>query len=340
MEQTTPELRSLTNPPNDGITALTYLNHNLLASTSWDGCLRVHDTSSLEPQTVTATPQVPLLTLAPKYSGSSSSVNNENVSNVLYVGCLDGTVRSFDVSSSTWNTLGSHNDNAGCSAVVEAGNGMVVSAGWDSTVRCWDVRSNTSTVLDLPGKAFSMDARENTVVVATSGRRLCIYDCRQMGQPISLVQDRESSLKYQTRTVRLFPDATGMAIGSIEGRVAIEYVDENAALALGRKKYAFKCHRVGETIYPVNSIAFHPTYGTFATGGCDGTVVIWDGLNKKRISSLPKFPTSIAAMVFSPDGSELAIASSYTFEEGERDHPRDELFVRKMLDSECKPKQK
>ena len=104
------------------------------------------------------------------------------------------------------------------------------------------------------------------------------------------------------------------------------------------KKYAFKCHRESTTVYPVNAIAFHPKYGTFATGGCDGTVVTWDGLHKKKLASLPKFATSIAALAYNHDGSELAIASSYTFEEGERDHPRDEIFVRPILDSECRPK--
>ena len=37
------------------------------------------------------------------------------------------------------------------------------------------------------------------------------------------------------------------------------------------RRYAFKCHRksdVGkDTVYPVNSIAFHPLFGTFASGG-------------------------------------------------------------------------
>lgn len=70
------------------------------------------------------------------------------------------------------------------------------------------------------------------------------------------------------------------------------------------------------------------------------TAVLWDGLNKKKITTLPKFPTSIAAMAFNHDGTELAIASSYTFEEGEREHPKDEIYVRPMLDSECAPKAK
>jgi cell cycle arrest protein BUB3 len=98
---------------------------------------------------------------------------------------------------------------------------------------------------------------------------------------------------------------------------------------------------VGDTIYPVNAIAFHPKFGTFATGGADGTVVFWDAENKKRLTSLTKFAsTSVAALAFNHDGTELAVASSYTFEEGERDHPRDEIFVRKVLEEEIQPKQK
>ena len=68
--------------------------------------------------------------------------------------------------------------------------------------------------------------------------------------------------------------------------------------------------------------------------------VTWDGFHRKRLTALPAFGTSVAALAFSHDGSALAMASSYTFEEGERDHPRDEIFVRRMLDSDCQPKSK
>ncbi len=106
------------------------------------------------------------------------------------------------------------------------------------------------------------------------------------------------------------------------------------------KKYAFKCHRVNDTIYPVNAIAFHPIYGTFATGGADGTVVTWDAANKKKLSAITKCPTSVSALSFNADGTRLAIASSYTFEEGERDHPREEIYIRDVLESEVRPKSK
>jgi cell cycle arrest protein BUB3 len=243
---------------------------------------------------------------------------------------------------------------------------LVASAGWDSRFHLWDLRTSGGTAVSsitLPGKAFAMDfdRTHNRIVVATAGRRICFLDIRN-SNTAELVLDRESSLKYQTRTVKFFPLGVGIALGSIEGRVAVEFLQDlgiksgtpydsftsiitllsvcvlNPLSLIDKSKYAFKCHRVGDIVFPVNCIDFHPKFGTFCTGGCDRTVVIWDGWNKKKLTTLPKFPTSIAALAFNEDGSQLAIASSYTFEEGEREHARDEIYVRQMLDSECQPK--
>ena len=49
----------------------------------------------------------------------------------------------------------------------------------------------------------------------------------------------------------------------------MEYFDNSEQVQT--KKYAFKCHRKSEAgrdvVFPVNAIAFHPIFGTFATGG-------------------------------------------------------------------------
>jgi len=55
---------------------------------------------------------------------------------------------------------------------------------------------------------------------------------------------------------------------------------------------------------------------------------------------MAKCPTSIACLAFNNDGTQIAIASSYTYEEGERDHPREEIYVRDVLESEVRPKAK
>jgi len=108
-------------------------------------------------------------------------------------------------------------------------------------------------------------------------------------------------------------------------------------------KFAFKCHRekVGdvEMVYPVNCMSFSQPHGTFATGGCDGIVSIWDAATRKRITQYHKYATSISSIDFSADSQMLAIAVSYTFEEGEKPHPPDAIMVRTVKESEVKPKQ-
>ncbi|GJP31618.1 hypothetical protein CLOM_g14475 [Closterium sp. NIES-68] len=116
------------------------------------------------------------------------------------------------------------------------------------------------------------------------------------------------------------------------------------AEAAQAKKYAFKCHRRSEggrdTVFPVNTIAFHPIYGTFGTGGCDRCREHLDGNNKKRLYQYAKYPTSIAALSFSRDGRLLAVAASYTFEMGDIPHERDTIYIRNVNDAEVKPKPK
>lgn len=351
-----PEATVLPESPNDGITSFRYLHSNksssLLASTSWDGSVRVHDTAAKTLQFSHQMDSGPLFSLATLGGAASDSsggtTNSEDTS--LVTGGMDGSIRMVDLQSSTAQTIGQHDSgedsnvtsSSACSCLASLSPAVVVSAGWHKKVHIWDVRQSSSgaaaaaaVVIDLPGKAFSMDAdlRNQRVVVGTSGRRTCFIDIRNAKMEL----DRESSLKYQIRTVRFSPDGNSIAVGSVEGRVAIEYMEELGLPAAG-KKYAFKCHRSGDIVYPVNAIEFHPKFGTFATGGCDGGVVMWDGLHKKKLTSLPKFPTSISALAFNHDGTELAIASSYTFEDGEREHPRDEIYVREMLEAECKPK--
>ncbi len=77
------------------------------------------------------------------------------------------------------------------------------------------------------------------------------------------------------------------------GRVAVEYLDPSTEVQ--KKKYAFKCHRLKEDgvekIFPVNAISFHAGHNTFATGGSDGFVNIWDGFNKKRLCQFHRYDT-------------------------------------------------
>lgn len=112
----------------------------------------------------------------------------------------------------------------------------------------------------------------------------------------------------------------GYATASVEGRIAVEYFDSSPASQ--EKKYAFKCHRQlinnVDHVWPVNCLAFHPTYNTFVSAGSDGTVSIWDHKVKKRLKQHPKYPGPVASVAFNCDGTKLAIGVSYTWDEGEQ----------------------
>ncbi|RIB11754.1 mitotic checkpoint protein BUB3-like protein [Gigaspora rosea] len=258
----------------------------------------------------------------------------------VYSGGLDNCIKSFDINTHTGFIVGSHENAVKC-VEYSIDNNLIISGSWDQTVRTWDVRDKDSQTgvyrMDNGGKVFAISLVSYRLVVATAARQFYIYDIRNMSE---VLQSRESSLKFMTRCVKCMPNKEGYACSSIEGRVAVEFFDPSPEVQ--QRKYAFKCHRKMidgiDTVYPVNALAFHPTHGTFASGGADGVVNIWDGVNKKRLRQYPQYPTSIASLDFNKDGQYLAIASSYTFEEGEKDHPPDSVFIRHISENECKPR--
>lgn len=241
--------------------------------------------------------------------------------------------------------IGQHTAGVRCVAYSEA-IASVVSASWDATIRGWDIRENTHTFsANLTGKAFALFLHEHTCVIGTSKRKLEFWDMRKMDQAWTI---EESPIRHQIRSIACSPDATRFAVGSTEGRVAIQTFPNSNSSGVEQNRqgsFSFKCHRQSaaasdgaDLVFPVHSICFHPTFGTFATGGGDGIVNIWDGDSKKRICQLRSFPSSIASLSFREDGNQLAIACSYTFEEGERDHPPDALYVHSITENEVRPR--
>ncbi len=65
--------------------------------------------------------------------------------------------------------------------------------------------------------------------------------------------------------------------------MAVHHVED----AQQSKNFTFKCHRDGADIYAVNSITFHPGFGTFVTAGSDGAYNFWDkvGLSSRSCDS-------------------------------------------------------
>lgn len=188
----------------------------------------------------------------------------------------------------------------------------------------------------LPERVYAMDAKRGVLVVGLANRWVAVYDLRRPARPFEM---RKLALRFQIRSISLFPDRTGFATAAVSGRVAIEYIDKKVR---EKKNFMFKCHRHGPNVYNVNGVEFHP-YGTFATVGSDGIVAFWDKDSKQRLHLLPRRRTPISCGAFNASGSLFAYAVSYDYSKGfngantpQTSHNR--IYVHKMRRIEIKPK--
>jgi mRNA export factor len=218
----------------------------------------------------------------------------------------------------------------------------LVTGSWDKKVRFWDLRSAQPVAeLNASERVYSMDVKNDLLVVGTAERHIHMVDLKD---PSKIYKTITSPLKWQTRVVSCFTDATGFAVGSIEGRCAIQYVEEKDTSL----NFSFKCHRQADQtnrdvakVYSVNAISFHPVHGTFSTAGSDGTFHFWDKDAKHRLKGYPEVGGSITATSFNHNGTIFAYAISYDWSKGYAFNSPNlpiKIKLHPIAPEECKPR--
>lgn len=293
------------NPAPDGISSLSFHPHqNYLIGTSWDNqvrCWEIQQNGQAVPKSAT-NHAAPVLCSAWSADGNS-----------VFSGGCDNQAKKWDLASNQSTQVAQHDAPIRHLAWVQELN-MLVTGSWDKTIRYWDLRQQSPAHTQaLPDKCYAMSVVYPLLVVGTAERHIQIYN---MNQPSQVYKQLQTPLRYQTRTVACFPDKTGYLIGSIEGRVAVQHIDES----MNAKNFTFKCHREEQDIYAVNHLCFHPNQGTFVTAGSDGTFNFWDKENKQRLKAMAKCPAPIPTATFNHDGTILAYAVSYDWSKGAEAH--------------------
>lgn len=101
---------------------------------------------------------------------------------------------------------------------------MLVTGSWDKTIKFWDLRqSQAAATVTCQERVYTMDVKGALLVVGTADRYINVIN---LNEPTKFYKTIQSPLKWQTRVVSCFTEGNGFAVGSIEGRCAIQYVEE------------------------------------------------------------------------------------------------------------------
>ncbi|KAG5654263.1 hypothetical protein H0H81_005506 [Sphagnurus paluster] len=302
-------------PPTDSISSMAFSSQaDYLAVGSWDNSVRIYEVMAGGQSQGKAMYQ---------HQGPVLSVCWNKEGNKIFSGGADNAGRMFDVTTGQSSQVAAHDAPVRVVRWVEApGGGILATGSWDKTIKYWDLRApQPVATVTLPERCYTFDVQYPLMVVGTAERHIQIFN---LTNPNSAYKTLISPLKWQTRVVSCFTAApaasSGFAVGSVEGRVAIQYVEDKDSA----NNFSFKCHRRDNVpnskdqalVYAVNDISFHPVHGTFSTCGSDGTIHFWDKDARTRLKTFEPAPGPISTTAFNRNGSIFAYAVSYDWSKG------------------------
>uniref|UniRef100_A0A7I4BR79 Uncharacterized protein n=1 Tax=Physcomitrium patens TaxID=3218 RepID=A0A7I4BR79_PHYPA len=187
---------------------------------------------------------------------------------------------------------------------------LLVTRSWDRTLKC-----------------YTMSIRHPLMVVATTDRNIVVCN---LASPQTEFKRIPSPMKYQTRCVSTFPGKEGFLVGSIEGRVAVQHIDE----AQQSKNFIL----INSIDFHHICFFFHSVYGTFATSGSDGAFNSWDKDSKQRLKSMQQCNQPIPCSTFNHDGTNFAYAIYTGAENHNPAQARNYILLYSTQDFEVKAK--
>jgi cytochrome c len=204
----------------------------------------------------------------------------------------DGTLAIWDLAGERRTArLAGHNGKVAAIAIAPDGR-LAASAGWDRTVRIWDLETRTA-VLELPAQdnvnavQFSPDGTR--VLAGNSDGSIQIWRVAD-GNQLTVLNGHD----FAVTALELSADGKLAASASIEETVQLWDLEQGAPTL---------------TLYghegPVLTVAFSADRGLVASGGIDGTVRVWRRGDGDRLRVYQRQGGAVWSVAFTPDGKAL-----------------------------------
>jgi len=265
----------------------------------------------------------------------------------IFVGCTDGSVKSFDVESGVSEIIGHHEGPVKGVHWLEAQNALLTLS-FDHTLRFWDPRQAKHIAgFQLHYKPLCSDVNNSCLVVGMSEAKLLLIPLGQLVRGIDSLfyMDAALSAKSQLTSIKFSSGMEGIITGGHDGRSNLSKVQDNPASNTLSYKLSnlmtWKAPRDGrehEPIYPINSLGFHPKLQTnfaYTTSG-DGKMHFWDTKKKAQIAEFDFKGNPVTKAEIDPTGKFLAYALGYDWArgiQGYQSHPS-KVCVHVMEDKE------
>ena len=220
----------------------------------------------------------------------------------------DGSLHVWDVETGLYQTsfsVGAYSDLVYHLAFSEDGKYLASNDGYEERIRVWDVENATQHAVLTPGQGGILNPLRRLTVSSgikkIAGRELHgtihIWDAETAELLSSIPTDQ--MIGYWR--LLLSPDGKFLAGRDILLRNRIEFWQTDPGAPL----FTLEDHAS-----PVTAYAFSPDNRTFATGGENSTIILWEVETGNRLANLMGYTKkSIRAFAFSAKGNTLASAS-------------------------------
>lgn len=285
--------------PNDTVSGICFNDNNtIFAAVSWDCTVSIYSI------TYDVSAQIRRLRIIPV---PAAALSVTWLGQMVVVGLTSGALVVVDSGTGAVNSMPAHS--AGVKCLESYGGQYVISAGFDATLKIWDLKSGVPLYsTSLPAKAYASALAGGDLALLLANKTVLLYSISALASGTG-PSTFQTKFTYSVRSLAQDPAGLSIAIGGIEAKVEI-LTKQDA------KSFVARVHRDAARLYSSNLLSYYPPNSSIlVSGGSDGNLVWFDKNNRMKIHT-NTYSDPITAGKFSSDGKFFIFATGDDWSKG------------------------